>query len=504
MTDPSATDRLLLVNDDPAATRNLRGQLERAGFHVTPVSSGTEALEQIVPSEPDLILLDVAMPGLDGYTTCEIIKTDPRLHWLPVIMLGEAAHSDVALLCLDAGANDFVLAPYTDEELVTKVRTAIKKSRAGALQLESQERLEARVAADDELRLRLARETAFADELNDRADLEGKAAVIREHLADVLGVASFSVFAFDPASQSLRVVAHNSPRLKNLAGFPLVPGTVMAEAIRSGKPVFIEDFSSSRFSRPAAERPYGRNSCITVPLRIEQRVIGVVNLNDKILGEFAHDDVQDAARICALMASALQNAFHHQSAYEEGVRDRATGLYNRRYVDEHLPRLLKMAKRSATGVTCVMLAIDPAEPRAGAGAGPGDPAACEPLLRDLGTFLLRVLRETDIVARYEAERLLLVLPGTPSEPGATLAERLQQQIAQQDFGPALTPVRATVSLGIASYPEHGWEARELLAAATAALEGVRGRSGRAVAPFAFPVRPHRPGAPPEGLAREQS
>ncbi|MBI5365719.1 MAG: response regulator [Planctomycetes bacterium] len=484
---PAPAQRLLVVDDDAASLHVMQGLLEAQGFVVVTSRSGSEALEKVVDADPDLILLDVGMPGLDGYTVCEILKADPRLHWIPVLMLADANYSDVALRCLDAGAHDFIRVPYEAEELFAKVRAAVRTRQRDIAFLENQSRLEAQIATEEDRRKRQTMEATFANLINERPDLESKAALIREHLPHVLGIALFSVFAYDPVSNTLRLTTTNNPRLKNLSGIPLVRGTVMGETVVTGKPVLVENFSASRFSRPSADRPYARNSCVCVPLRIENRVIGVANLHDKLTGEFTPADLIDIGRVCAFMASALENAYRNLHAYHDAVRDRITGCYSRLYVEEHMPRYVKLAKRTQLPLSVIIAAVD----GTGSDTRMFDVTRRDVILRNVGTFLQKQLRDTDLLAHYPPEHFLMVLPATPGDHAVAVAERIQDFVAQQEFGPSLAPMRASLSMGIASFPESGWEASSLMEAAARALEKARagGRSGRAVAPHVVPVRP---------------
>ncbi|WP_392542913.1 adenylate/guanylate cyclase domain-containing protein [Oryzobacter telluris] len=150
---------VLVVDDVPQNLRLLDAVLSPRGFEVRCAASGEEALELLADGPlPDVVLLDVMMPGLDGYQTCRRIREDPRTQFVPVVMVTASGASE-KVRAIEAGADDFVTKPFDQAELLARVRSLVRIKRyhdtvvaqAAAL-AEWNERLEARVAAQvDEL-----------------------------------------------------------------------------------------------------------------------------------------------------------------------------------------------------------------------------------------------------------------------------------------------------------------------------------------------------------------
>src|SRR5215472_2996794 len=122
-------DPLILVVDDlPQNVRLLDAVLSPKGFRVTTASSGAEALEALSKEHPDLVLLDIRMPGIDGYEVCRRIREDPETAFLPVIMI-TASEGEEKIRAIESGADDFVHKPFDQAELLARVRSLVRVKR---------------------------------------------------------------------------------------------------------------------------------------------------------------------------------------------------------------------------------------------------------------------------------------------------------------------------------------------------------------------------------------
>lgn len=120
---------VLVVDDQPANIQAVGGLLTQAGFDVMPATSGAQALERIGQRMPDLVLLDMMMPGMDGFAICERIRTEPRTAMLPVMFLTAASNPESLVRAFQAGAVDYVTKPFVAEELLARVRTHVELKR---------------------------------------------------------------------------------------------------------------------------------------------------------------------------------------------------------------------------------------------------------------------------------------------------------------------------------------------------------------------------------------
>jgi len=122
-------DPVVLVVDDLAQNvRLLEAVLSPKGFRVVTASTGEEALDVLGKEHPDLVLLDILMPGMDGYEVCHRIRQDPQTAFLPVIMI-TATGEEQKIRAIEAGADDFVNKPFDQAELLARVRSLVRVKR---------------------------------------------------------------------------------------------------------------------------------------------------------------------------------------------------------------------------------------------------------------------------------------------------------------------------------------------------------------------------------------
>jgi len=161
MSESSAEGRILVVEDDISLRTILKMQLERAGYTVRAAEDGERALQAVAEEVPDLVLLDVMMPGMNGYEVCEALKSDVSTANIPVIMLTARSEQEDRIRGLSGGANDYLTKPYEVEELLVRVRNILQWSQLqrAANPLTG---LPGNIAIEKELRSRLNRRAAFA------------------------------------------------------------------------------------------------------------------------------------------------------------------------------------------------------------------------------------------------------------------------------------------------------------------------------------------------------
>jgi two-component system KDP operon response regulator KdpE len=119
---------ILVVDDEPQIRRVLRSTLSSNGYVITDAKTGEEAIESVRKNKPDLVLLDVNMPGMGGIEACREIR---RASEAPIIMLTVRSAERDKVLALDAGADDYVVKPFGIEELLARIRAALRRYAPG-------------------------------------------------------------------------------------------------------------------------------------------------------------------------------------------------------------------------------------------------------------------------------------------------------------------------------------------------------------------------------------
>ena len=120
---------VLIVDDEPMARTLLRLMLVRAGFNVAEAKDGFDALQQVKNHQPDVVVLDVMMPGMDGFSVCKSLRSDHNTETMPVIMLSAKTDLESINKGLDAGANKYLTKPISPEDLTRHVREVLEPAK---------------------------------------------------------------------------------------------------------------------------------------------------------------------------------------------------------------------------------------------------------------------------------------------------------------------------------------------------------------------------------------
>jgi PleD family two-component response regulator len=126
LTSERSTYRILVVDDEPHIRQILKFTLEKAAYQVFCAADGEEALEKMVEVKPNLVLLDVMMPLMDGFEVCRKMRQDFGLSQIPVIMLTAKGDLNEKVKGLEGGANDYLVKPYSNDELLLRVRNVLE------------------------------------------------------------------------------------------------------------------------------------------------------------------------------------------------------------------------------------------------------------------------------------------------------------------------------------------------------------------------------------------
>jgi len=306
-----AKSRILIVDDDAGVRGALRELLVFEGYQVAIAGDGPEALEKAAELVPDLILLDVMMPRMDGFEVCEKLRADPLLGGVPVIMITALDDSSSRLRGLEAGADDFVSKPFEYVELQARVRTILQLNRYRRLLEERMQREQAEEALAQRV-TQLALLNRIGGRLAAMLELDELLAEAVRLVQD-FGYPRINLFTMDPAGRELH--------LKASAGVfdsPLTPGSrlelgqgLVGRVAQHGERLLVDDVAAQPLY--AGSCP-DRTECseLAVPLHVGGDVVGVLDVQSPRLNAFDENDVM----VMEILADQIATAIHNAQLYE--------------------------------------------------------------------------------------------------------------------------------------------------------------------------------------------
>jgi two-component system cell cycle response regulator len=466
MTATGTAGRIMVADDDVALLHTLEMILRENGYEVIPVPGGENLLAELERGAPDLLMLDVMMPKVDGLQLLELVKQDPRWHDLPVLMVSSMPPEEAAVRSLGLGAADFVSKPFRVREMLARVQAHLRAGRE--LQ---RARHEARTQAQTVDILREVTDTLQPEEIYH---------VLARRVARVLRLSRCSIVLAERGEDRGTVVAaYEDPTLRNLE-VDLRRYPEIQRAFTTGRPVLVTDVATDPLYAQAriAWRHEGvqvsTRSVIAVPFEVHGGQQGVCFLRttagDPPLTE---GDAAFAETVIKAAVSAIEKAYDFEATLSDKLRfeqlastDPLTGCLNRRALVEKLEQEVERANRYDFPVTVLMIDLD----RFKLVNDTRGHLVGDAVLRQLGELLRAEVRSVDLVARYGGEEFVVLLPNTATDGGVSFAERLRLRVERHDFAGGLAALAVTVSIGVATYPAHpGETVEELLAAADGAL-----------------------------------
>jgi two-component system cell cycle response regulator len=434
------TARVLVVDDSLPNRKLLEARLQDEYFEVLGAASGAEAITLAQRWSPDIILLDVLMPVMDGFEACRRLKAQPATAHIPVVMVTSLNDQSERVRGLDAGADDFLVKPVDQATLFARLRALLRVKQ---------------VLDAWRLRAETVRDLGFEPPTAPPEDFEGaKVLLLSDNAAEAAALSTALGADGMTLEQLLDEKTFWSKLQDPLAHYDLV---LTSLPMPEGDPLRL----ASRLRAEAETRD--------LPLMLiaddEQRDLVLrafeLGASDHVLRPINEEELRARVRNQVRRRRyQLRLRAEFDRSLELAVTDGLTGLRNRRYVFRHLESLL----RAGTSCGVLMIDVDRFKPLNDYyGHAAGDAA-----LREVAARLREHVRASDVVARYGGEEFLVVMSGAGAEEAAVIAERLRAAIGERpiDLGQAKLPV--TVSIGSALSGNNA-EAPSLIAAADTAM-----------------------------------
>src|SRR5476649_2462726 len=380
------TARVLVVDDILSNVKLLEAKLSAEYFDVVTAFNGLECLAKVAESAPDIVLLDVMMPGVDGFEVCRRIKSDPKTAHVPVVMVTALDQPSDRVAGLEAGADDFLTKPVDDAALFARVRSLVRLKMM-----------------TDELRMR--ENTGQGMGLLDPAEamtdnnLSGRILVIEDRAESAAWFAAalqpmHEVASVDTFEEALVRVKGDDPDL-----------VVVSLGMRS--------FDGLRLCSQLRSLPEGRNVPILVVVsdgdrrKLTQAL--EMGVNDYLTRPVDKNELVARVRTQLRKKRYADRLRHNvQLSLEMAITDQLTGLHNRRYMSRHLDNLVETAKKSGKPIAFVIMDIDyfkAVNDTYGHDIG-------DEVLKEFAARIGANVRGINLACRYGGEEFVVVMPDT--------------------------------------------------------------------------------------------
>ncbi|MGA7676522.1 MAG: PleD family two-component system response regulator [Rhizomicrobium sp.] len=439
------TARVLVVDDILSNVKLLEAKLTSEYFEVVTAFSGAEALAKIDECEPDIVLLDVMMPGMDGFEVCRRIKANPKTAHVPVVMVTALDQPSDRVTGLEAGADDFLTKPVDDAALFARVRSLVRLKMM-----------------TDELRMRetTGQSMGLLDPASTLSDdmSAGRILVIEDRPESV----AWFTAALQPAHEVSAVDTFEEALVRVRGGdYDLI---IVSLGMRG--------FDGLRLCSQLRSLPEGRNVPILVVVsdgdrrKLTQAL--EMGVNDYLTRPVDKNEL--VARVRTQLRKKLYaDRLRHnvQLSLEMAITDQLTGLHNRRYMSRHLDNLLAQARKSGKSLSFFIMDIDffkLVNDTHGHDIG-------DEVLREFARRIAANVRGIDLACRYGGEEFVVVMPDTDIAYAYTVAERLRKSIETTPIEISRAPgkLTITISIGIAQSENDSDSAEDLLYRADQAL-----------------------------------
>jgi len=436
------TATILVVDDLEPNVKLLEAKLLAEYYTVFTASNGVAALEMLAQNRIDIVLLDVMMPGMDGFETCRKIKQNPETTHIPVVMVTALSDIEDRVKGLEAGADEFLTKPINDTALFVRVKSLARMK-----------------TVIDELKLRNninAELGATVVELKDDFS-ESKILLLDDDLVQAKNIK-------DNLSEiSSQVKVLTSPNEVDSLGAFIPDIVIISCQISTTDPL--------RVAVMLRTKPVLKHSAVMMLAEEEDIAIVIKGMELGVNDYFMYP--VDKSELKARVKTQLRRKRYQddlRAELEERVdlstKDGLTGVFNRRYFDIHVRQIVEKSKETNKPVCIMMFDVDHFKQ---VNDTYGHPAG-DAVLKTLASTLKSSVRITDLIARYGGEEFIVLLNNIDLQNCLPVAEKTRSLIEGTEFTiPAqVSVIHKSISIGVAEYHQ-GDTVEEFISKADKAL-----------------------------------
>lgn len=465
---------ILVVDDHPANLNLLMQILAGHGYRVRVSPNAGLALRSIQLMRPDLILLDINMPDMDGYTLCHLLKKDPQTSEIPIIFISALGEPGDKVRGFNLGAVDYITKPFEPVEVLARIEYHLRWQES-QIQLKIQ---------NNQLQLLLS----ISQAINEAEDINSALEVVLAQVCHSLGWDMGVAWIFDHDHNCLVCSPGYYIRDDNLISFyehekalKFTPGLGLVGRVWSTqKPQWVDDLRvvrEDRFIGADKALAVGIYGALCVPVSCQQSLVAIMLFFRGEPLTIRKDILHLVMAVADQLGSLIQLRQLNLELKRLANLDGLTQVANRRRFDDYLAQEWKRSLREEQPLSLILCDVDYFKAY---NDSYGHLAGDECLQKVAQTMKDSIKRPADLVARYGGEEFVVVLPNTSAKGAQQVAATLKNQLEEMQLPHAQSLVKpyVTMSLGVASVIPHASLCLEdLIACADEALYEAK-RQGR--------------------------
>lgn len=452
--------KILIVDDDTLNVKLLSVQLATKGYQVLKAYDGMSALEAVQKNNPDLILLDIMMPGMDGYEVTSRLKSDSSTRDIPIILVTALTGEDDKKKGLDAGADEFINKPIDYPELDARIISLLRLKEYQE-QLGSRKKSEELVINGSQGKLRIIERERNLPTVLVADDDPVSIGVMKRFLSKIPCNIEMAL----SGEETIRCVQEKKIdvilldlMLPNMNGFEVCQRIKGSEETCPIQVVMITNLTDTASKLKGIES--GTDDFLVKPVDKDE-------LKARLIALFKKKAYLD--QLIARIDTALNAA----------ITDRLTGVFNYGYFRHFIEMEFQRAKRQDSKLALLMIDVDDFKQFNDRYGHPcGDHA-----LKIVASTLQENIRKVDFLARYGGEEFAVILPYVGRNAAEEIAERLIRKVGNHAEIEGTAGARLSISIGLSMFPDQVSSAEELIRTADTALYMAKRNGKNRVEPY---------------------